>query len=149
MRWQPKGPSCMRKEGQTSRFRAQECYAYSRFRTRIGSYRIGNMLFRAVYMMTSPPPPPTPTHILRSHTSPISALCISPNNQRIYTGDASGTIVVTSTLTLRPIAKWGAHKEGILGVEEWGQAIVTSVWRERVSFFCWPDANAAKQPREG
>ena len=85
-----------------------------------------------------PPPPPAPTHILRVHTSPISALGISPNNERIYTGDASGTIVVTSTLTLRPIAKWGAHKEGILGVEEWGQAIVTSVWRG-FFFSRWPD----------
>lgn len=145
MRWPPTRPSCMTKEAQTGCSRAKECYAsfcnkLCDFSTRIGELPhweyLGLFVRLAEWLcMTSPPPPPTPTHILRSHTSPISALCISSNNERIYTGDASGTIVVTSTLTLRPIARWGAHKAGILGVEEWGRVIVTSVWRANPFFF--------------
>ncbi|KAK2460896.1 hypothetical protein APHAL10511_007366 [Amanita phalloides] len=69
--------------------------------------------------------PPPPTHILRSHSSPISALYISDDNERVYSGDAQGVIVITSSQTLRPIAKWEAHKERILGVEEWDRVIVT------------------------
>ena len=84
---------------------------------------------RVTHAMSISPPPPSPTHILRSHSSPISALYISDNNNRICSGDATGTITVTSTRTLRPIAKWKAHKESILGIEEWDSVIITSVWR--------------------
>ncbi|KAF8807002.1 WD-40 repeat-containing protein [Phlegmacium glaucopus] len=69
--------------------------------------------------------PPTPQHILRSHSSPISALSTSADNERIYSGDASGKVVVTSTRSLRAITQWNAHTDGILGVEEWDKYIVT------------------------
>jgi ASTRA-associated protein 1 len=77
----------------------------------------------------SAPPPPTPQHILRSHSSPISALSVSGDNERIYSGDASGKVVVTSTGSLRAITQWNAHTctDSILGVEEWVDHIVTYV----------------------
>ncbi|PPQ95710.1 hypothetical protein CVT26_008353 [Gymnopilus dilepis] len=71
------------------------------------------------------PPPPTPRHLLRSHSSPIFALCISDDNERVYSADASGKVVVTSTRSLRAIASWVAHTDSILGVEEWDNFIVT------------------------
>lgn len=73
-------------------------------------------------------PPPTPQHILRSHSSPISALSTSGDNERIYSGDASGKVVVTSTRSLRAITQWNAHTDGVLGVEEWDSYIVTYAW---------------------
>ncbi|KIL64503.1 hypothetical protein M378DRAFT_78141 [Amanita muscaria Koide BX008] len=76
-------------------------------------------------MASSLPPPSGPTHTLRTHSSPVNALYVTDDNERIYSGDSSGVIVVTSTRTLRPIAKWNAHKDGVLGVEEWDQFIVT------------------------
>ena len=78
-------------------------------------------------MSESAPPPPTPQHILRSHSSPISALSVSGDNERIYSGDASGKVVVTSTGSLRAITQWNAHTDSILGVEEWDDQIVTYV----------------------
>ena len=75
----------------------------------------------------SAPPPPTPQHILRSHSSPISALSVSGDNERIYSGDASGKVVVTSTGSLRAITQWNAHTDSILGVDEWDNHIVTYV----------------------
>ena len=80
----------------------------------------------------SAPPPPTPQHILRSHSSPISALSVSEDNERIYSGDASGKIVVTSTGSLRAITQWNAHTDSILGVEEWDNHILTYV----CDFYC-------------
>ncbi|KAJ3934824.1 MAG: WD40-repeat-containing domain protein [Lentinula lateritia] len=70
---------------------------------------------------------PTPIHLLRSHTSPVAALFVSPDNERIYSGDASGRAVLTSTRTLRAIASWKAHEDGFLGIEEWenGNGIIT------------------------
>lgn len=76
----------------------------------------------------SPPPtptPPAPAHFLRSHTSPISALAVSDDNERIYSADASGKVVVTSTRSLRAITAWNPHGDSILGVEEWETQIVT------------------------
>ena len=73
------------------------------------------------------PPPPSPTHTLRSHTSPVNALYVTEDNERLYSGDSSGTVIITSMKTLRPLAKWPAHKEGILGVEEWDEVVLTSV----------------------
>ncbi|RDB25570.1 ASTRA-associated protein 1 [Hypsizygus marmoreus] len=75
--------------------------------------------------MTAPPPPPSPTHILRTHTSPISALSFSPDNERLYSGDSAGHVVVTSTRSLRAITSWNAHTDSVLGVEEWGQRVIT------------------------
>ncbi|KAH9481428.1 ASTRA-associated protein 1 [Psilocybe cubensis] len=69
--------------------------------------------------------PPTPLHLLRSHTSPVSAIAWSDDNERIYSADASGKVIVTSTRSLRAIASWMAHTDSILGVEEWGESIVT------------------------
>ena len=77
--------------------------------------------------MSAAPPPPTPQHILRSHSSPISALFVSEDNDRIYSGDASGKVVVTSTGSLRAISQWNAHTDSILGVEEWDDHILTYV----------------------
>ncbi|KAF8968172.1 WD-40 repeat-containing protein [Flammula alnicola] len=71
------------------------------------------------------PPPPTPLHLLRSHSSSISAVAFSDDNERIYSADTSGKVVVTSTRSLRSIAVWNAHTDSILGVEEWDKFIVT------------------------
>ncbi|KAF8907375.1 WD40-repeat-containing domain protein [Gymnopilus junonius] len=71
------------------------------------------------------PPPPSPLHLLRSHSSPLSALALSDDNERVYSADASGKVVVTSTRSLRALASWIAHTDSILGVEEWDNFIVT------------------------
>ncbi|KAF4613712.1 hypothetical protein D9613_007781 [Agrocybe pediades] len=73
----------------------------------------------------APPPPPTPLHLLRSHAAPVTALSWSDDDERIYSGDASGKVVVTSTQSLRAIAAWMPHTDSILGVEEWDKYIVT------------------------
>lgn len=70
---------------------------------------------------------PTPIHLLRSHSSPIASIFVSRDNERIYSGDASGHAVLTSTRTLRAITSWKAHEDGFLGIEEWGTGIITSV----------------------
>ncbi|KAL1680289.1 WD40-repeat-containing domain protein [Schizophyllum commune] len=69
--------------------------------------------------------PAAPTHILRAHRAAISALHISPNNALVYSGDASGWVFVTSTRTLRTIASWQAHTDAILGLEEFGDVLIT------------------------
>ncbi|KIY49209.1 WD-40 repeat-containing protein [Fistulina hepatica ATCC 64428] len=71
------------------------------------------------------PAPASPRHLLRSHLHPITALFISADNERIYSADASGLALVTSTRSLRPLAKWAAHTDSILGVEEWEHSIIT------------------------
>ncbi|SJL05265.1 uncharacterized protein ARMOST_08631 [Armillaria ostoyae] len=53
-----------------------------------------------------PPPPPPPRHILRSHSSTVTTLFISLDNERIYSGDAH-------------------NNHGLLGVQEWGANIIT------------------------
>jgi ASTRA-associated protein 1 len=70
---------------------------------------------------------PDPSHIIRFHTSPITALHISSDNKRVYSGDSTGKVVVTSTLSLRCLASWNAHTDSILGVEEWNDGILTLV----------------------
>ena len=55
----------------------------------------------------------------------INAVSFSDDNERIYSGDLSGKVVVTSTRTLRSIAEWQAHKDGILGVREWKDDVIT------------------------
>ena len=79
--------------------------------------------------MSSRPLPPSPIHILRLHKSQLSSICISNDNKRIYAGDVSGLVSITSTQTWRAIASWQAHTEGILGVQEWeeGESILTFV----------------------
>ncbi|PCH42454.1 WD-40 repeat-containing protein [Wolfiporia cocos MD-104 SS10] len=76
-------------------------------------------------MSSSKPPPPTPAHILRTHTAQVNVLQFSRDNERLYSGDAEGVVAVTSTRTLRPSAVWNAHTDGILGVEEWEECIIT------------------------
>ncbi|KAJ7352641.1 WD-40 repeat-containing protein [Mycena albidolilacea] len=71
------------------------------------------------------PAPPAPTHLIRSHSSDVTALFFSDDNERLYSGDASGRVVVTSTRSLRTIVSWLAHTDSILGVHEWGPRIVT------------------------
>lgn len=71
------------------------------------------------------PPPAAPNHLLRLHSQPVSALAFSEDNTRLYSGDSSGLVVVTSTWTLRPIAKWQPHSDGLLGIEEWHDEIIT------------------------
>jgi len=84
---------------------------------------------RRFFTMTSPQlaSAPSPLHILRSHTSAISALFISADNERIYSGDISGLVVITSTRSFRPLASWKAHTDGLLGLEEWRKQVITSV----------------------
>lgn len=72
-------------------------------------------------------PAPSPIHLLRSHSSAVSTLFISTDNERIYSGDSTGQAVVTSTRSLRPLTSWKAHTDSLLGIEEWGSQIITSV----------------------
>jgi hypothetical protein len=81
-------------------------------------------LFHLMSALASAPPP---LHIIRSHTSAISALFISSDNERIFSGDISGLVVITSTRSLRSMASWKAHTDGLLGIEEWGRRVITSV----------------------
>ncbi|KAI1797265.1 WD-40 repeat-containing protein [Ganoderma leucocontextum] len=71
------------------------------------------------------PPPPTPKHLIRSHNSQVNVVCFSGDNERIYSGDADGTVVVTSTRSLRASATWKAHTDGLLGLQEWEEQIIT------------------------
>jgi hypothetical protein len=81
-------------------------------------------LFHPMSALASAPPP---LHIIRSHTSAISALFVSSDNERIISGDVSGLVVITSTRSLRSMASWKAHTDGLLGIEEWGKRLITSV----------------------
>lgn len=83
------------------------------------------MQFRVTRMTA--PPPPTPIHLLRAHTSSVTSLSFSDDNERLYSGDSSGLVIVTSTSSLRAIASWNAHTDSLLGVEEWGDRIITYV----------------------
>ena len=100
-----------------------ESLSYGRWTRHVLWRHVCTCLAKTVSM--SAPPPPTPQHILRSHSSPISALFTSGDNERIYSGDASGKVVVTSTRSLRAITQWNPHSDSILGVEEWDSYIVT------------------------
>ncbi len=70
---------------------------------------------------------PSPSHIIQVHRSQVATVSFSKDNERIYSGDVTGTVVVTSTRSLRSIAAWKAHSDGILGVEEWLPCIITYV----------------------
>ncbi|KAJ6601349.1 WD40-repeat-containing domain protein [Mycena vulgaris] len=95
--------------------------------------------------MSSPAPPASPTHLLRSHSHSVTALFFSDYNERLYSGDASGRVVVTSTRSLRTIVAWPAHTDGILGVEEWGARMVTHGRDHKLHVWERPD----DQPRVG
>lgn len=71
---------------------------------------------------------PTPIHLIRSHTSAVSSVSISQDNERIYSGDSAGLVVITSTRSLRSLASWNAHTDNVLGVEEWEDQLITSVY---------------------
>ncbi|KAG9008457.1 ASTRA complex subunit [Tulasnella sp. 427] len=77
------------------------------------------------------PPPPPPIRILRSHAAQINAVTFSPldpegkTNERLYTGDGDGLVVITSTSTFRALASWKAHDNGILEVKEWEDSVIT------------------------
>ena len=77
--------------------------------------------------MPSGSKPPVPAHILRLHSSQINDLSFSIDNERLYSADAAGRVVVTSTRTLRALASWQAHKDSVLGAQEWEDKIITSV----------------------
>jgi ASTRA-associated protein 1 len=70
-------------------------------------------------------PAPEPAHILRFHTDPITCITISQDNERIYAGDAAGNVTISSPLSLRRLADWKAHKESVLGVQEWNDKVIT------------------------
>ena len=68
------------------------------------------------------PPPPLPKHILRSHRDQINSLYLSDDNERLYSGDIAGFVVLTATRTLRALVSWKAHTNAILTVKEWDGA---------------------------
>jgi hypothetical protein len=70
-------------------------------------------------------PAPSPIHLLRSHSCAVSTLFISKDNERLYSGDSAGQVIITSTRSLRPLASWKAHADALLGIEEWGSQIIT------------------------
>ncbi|KAG8213366.1 WD40-repeat-containing domain protein [Butyriboletus roseoflavus] len=70
-------------------------------------------------------PPPSPLHTLRIHQQLVLALFVSSDNERIYSGDGKGWVVITSSRSLRAIANWEAHKDGLLGIEEYGEHAIT------------------------
>ncbi|KAI9568290.1 WD40-repeat-containing domain protein [Boletus coccyginus] len=101
--------------------------------------------------------PPSPAHILRVHRHPVLAVCVSSDSERVYSGDGNGRAIITSTRSLRTIADWRAHREGLLGVEECGEHVITHgrdnkihVWRrptsEPVSIRQGGAASLADQP---
>ncbi|PAV16243.1 WD-40 repeat-containing [Pyrrhoderma noxium] len=70
-------------------------------------------------------PPPSPSHVLRVHAANVNTVEFSSDNERLYSADVSGTVVITSTRTLRPIASWKAHTDSVLRVQEWDTNIIT------------------------
>lgn len=72
-------------------------------------------------------PPPAPFHLLRNHSSPISAVHINHTNTLLYAGDQDGYISITDLKARRTVCYWQAHQNGILGVEEWEGGLIRSV----------------------
>ena len=85
--------------------------------------------------MSTGPTAPVPSHILRGHAHLINTVSFSLDNERLYSGDASGLVIATSTRTMRPIASWKAHKDGLLGVEELGETVITLVSEGEMLYF--------------
>ncbi len=73
---------------------------------------------------------PTPLHLLRTHLAAVNCLAFSSDNERLYSADANGQVVVSSTRSLRPLAQWQAHANSILGVQEWEGQVITYVLLE-------------------
>ncbi|CAD6563594.1 MAG: ASTRA complex subunit [Tremellales sp. Tagirdzhanova-0007] len=71
-------------------------------------------------------PPPAPFHLLRNHQSSLSALSFDSTNNFLYSGDQSGHIAMTDLRKRRVICHWKAHKEGLLGVQEWDGRLIRS-----------------------
>ncbi|KAG1746576.1 WD40-repeat-containing domain protein [Suillus paluster] len=88
-------------------------------------------------------PAPSPTHLLRSHSIAVSTLFISTDNERIYSGDAAGQVVITSTRSLRPLASWKAHTDSLLGVQEWGSQILTHGRDNKLHVWARPEESAS------
>ncbi|KAI6004339.1 WD40-repeat-containing domain protein [Pisolithus marmoratus] len=80
--------------------------------------------------------PPSPLHVLRTHKDPVNTLFCSCDNERIYSGDAKGRVVISSTRSLRPIADWLAHTDAILGVEELGEHQIITHGRDN-KIYVW------------
>lgn len=88
-------------------------------------------------------PAPSPIHLLRSHSSAVSTLFISTDNERIYSGDSTGQAVVTSTRSLRPLTSWKAHTDSLLGIEEWGSQIITHGRDNKLHVWARPEESAS------
>ncbi|KAG2037649.1 WD-40 repeat-containing protein [Suillus americanus] len=88
-------------------------------------------------------PAPSPIHLLRSHSSAVSTLFISTDNERIYSGDSAGQAIVTSTRSLRPLASWTAHTDSLLGIEEWGSQIITHGRDNKLHVWARPEESAS------
>ncbi|KAG2130863.1 WD40-repeat-containing domain protein [Suillus clintonianus] len=91
-------------------------------------------------------PSPSPIHLLRSHSSAVSTLFISTDNERLYSGDGAGQVIVTSTRSLRPLASWKAHADSLLGVEEWGSQIITHGRDNKIHVWARPEESASIRP---
>ncbi|KAG1870646.1 WD40-repeat-containing domain protein [Suillus subalutaceus] len=88
-------------------------------------------------------PAPSPIHLLRSHSSAVSTLFISTDNERIYSGDSTGQAIVTSTRSLRPLASWKAHTDSLLGIQEWGSQIITHGRDNKLHVWARPEESAS------
>ncbi|KAG1821183.1 WD-40 repeat-containing protein [Suillus subaureus] len=88
-------------------------------------------------------PAPSPIHLLRSHSTAVSTLFISTDNERIYSGDSAGQAIVTSTRSLRPLASWKAHTDSLLGIEEWGSQIITHGRDNKLHVWVRPEESAS------
>jgi WD40 repeat protein len=71
------------------------------------------------------PAAPPPLHTLRTHSVPIASTSFSHDNALIYAGDQDGYLSITDAKTRRAIAYWKAHTEGILGVQEWDNRLIS------------------------
>ncbi|KAI0321778.1 WD40 repeat-like protein [Amylostereum chailletii] len=91
------------------------------------------------------PPPPTPVHLIRAHSHPLSALFVSEDNERIYSGDASGRVVVTSTRSLRALVAWNPHSDGLLGLQEHRNQIITHARDNKIHVWALPPPPAPLQ----
>lgn len=69
-------------------------------------------------------PAPSPAHILRMHKAQINCVAFSEDNERLYSADLEGWVTLTSTRTQRPLARWQAHSDSVLKVQEWDEAII-------------------------
>ncbi|EPQ52637.1 WD-40 repeat-containing protein [Gloeophyllum trabeum ATCC 11539] len=90
---------------------------------------------------------PNPSHRLRSHASPVHVACFSEDNKRIYTGDGSGWVMITSTRTLRALASWKAHADSLLGIQEWEDSIITHARDNKL--YVWKSLHEARMALGG